>query len=253
MRLGADPEVFLQNNAGKMVSVIGYVGAGKENPLQVDNMPKGFTFQEDNVALEFGIPPAASADEFVSHIQSVQQEWLKRKPEFSFSKLSCTIFPEEEMQSPMAHIFGCEPDFNAWTGRVNKMPTPPHPFLRSAGGHIHVETTLNKREVIKAMDLFLGVPSVIMDQDGQERRKLYGKYGAFRPKPYGVEYRTLSNYWIFDEKYIRWAWRATEYALFNVSQGAKVDDWKDDIASAINGGDVKVAERLVKELNLEVV
>jgi hypothetical protein len=29
-----------------------------------------------------------------------------------------------------------------------------------------------------------------------ERRKLYGKPGAFRPKPYGCEYRVLSNAWV---------------------------------------------------------
>jgi len=65
MRLGADPEVFLQDKNNKFLSVIGKIGAGKFDPLQIEDMPKGFTLQEDNVALEFGIPPAATADEFV--------------------------------------------------------------------------------------------------------------------------------------------------------------------------------------------
>jgi hypothetical protein len=140
MRLGSDPEVFLQDKAGSPVSVIGYINADKWNPMQIPDMPEGYTLQEDNVALEYGIPPASSADEFVEHIQSVMAKSLEYLPELSFSKLSCIVFPEEQMQHPLAYVFGCEPDFNAWTKEMNPKPTPPHPLMRSAGGHVHVET-----------------------------------------------------------------------------------------------------------------
>jgi hypothetical protein len=40
-RCGADPEVFLQNNAGKPTSVIGLIKADKWNPMQIPDMPKG--------------------------------------------------------------------------------------------------------------------------------------------------------------------------------------------------------------------
>ena len=89
MRLGSDPEVFLQDKAGSPVSVIGYINADKWNPMQIPDMPEGYTLQEDNVALEYGIPPAADADEFVEHIQSVMAKSLEYLPELSFSKLSC--------------------------------------------------------------------------------------------------------------------------------------------------------------------
>jgi hypothetical protein len=45
------------------------------------------------------------------------------------------------------------------------------------------------------LDLRLAVPSLIWDKD-KKRRLLYGKAGCFRPKPYGMEYRTLSNAWL---------------------------------------------------------
>ena len=160
-------------------------GHDKWNPMQVPDMPQGFTFQEDNVAVEFGIPPAASAKEFVAHIQSVQKKFLEQHKNLTFSNLSCVVFPDEEMKHPAAHIFGCEPDFNAWNGHMNKKPNPPVPNMRSAGGHVHIETTLNKRHVIQACDLFLGVPSVLMDE-GEMRKQLYGKAGCFRPKSYLV-------------------------------------------------------------------
>jgi len=249
MRLGADPEIFLQNNAGNPISVIGYINADKWNPMQIPDMPAGYTLQEDNVALEFGIPPASNADEFVNHITSVMQKSLEYLPNLSFSNLSCIIFPEEQMRHPAAYIFGCEPDFDAWTKSINKSPKPPHELMRSAGGHIHVETNKNPLQVVRAMDLFLGVPSVLMD-NGEMRKQLYGKAGAHRPKSYGVEYRTLSNFWIFKENLIRWAWSNTERAL-----DFEGDLWElqDKIVRSINNNDKQLAQQLVDEFNLELV
>jgi hypothetical protein len=249
MRLGTDPEVFLQNAEGKPISAIGYIMADKWNPMQIPDMPKGFTLQEDNVSLEYGIPPASSADEFVRSINAVMDKSLSYLPELSFSKLSCIVFPEDQMQHPMAHIFGCEPDFNAWTGKTNKKPEPPHEFMRSAGGHIHVETEKDPITVVRNMDLFLGVPSILMD-NGEERRKLYGGPGAHRVKPYGVEYRTLSNFWIFEERLIQWVWRNTERAL---DSDIDVAAHADLIIEAIQGNNKAVAQQLVDTFSLEVV
>jgi len=249
MRLGSDPETFLVNAEGKPISAIGYIKADKWHPMQIPDMPKGFTLQEDNVSLEYGIPPAASAEEFIGSINAVMKRSLDYLPELSFSKMSCLIFPEDQMQHPLAHIFGCEPDYNAWTQKENIKPHPPHQFMRSAGGHIHVETTNDPITTVRNMDLFLGVPSVLMDS-GEERKKLYGSAGAHRVKPYGVEYRTLSNFWIFEDRLMTWVWNNTARALecdFDVSQYA------DSIIEAINGNNKIVARELVDHLGLEVV
>jgi hypothetical protein len=48
---------------------------------------------------------------------------------------------------------------------------------------------------IKFIDYLLFDYSKKWDKD-EERRALYGQRGAFRPKPYGVEYRSLSNAWV---------------------------------------------------------
>jgi len=212
-------------------------------------MPDGYTLQEDNVSLEYGIPPAATAEEFIRSINLVMRRSLDYVPNLSFSKMSCLIFPKEQMQHPAAHIFGCEPDSCAWTEKENESPRPPHKYMRSAGGHVHVETQKNPISVVKAMDLFLGVPSVLMDK-GEERKKLYGSAGAHRIKPYGVEYRTLSNFWIFEDRLIQWVWDNTSRALdsdFDLSSCA------DDIISAINKNDRTIAKKLVDHFGLEVV
>ena len=251
MRLGSDPEVFLINNAGKHISSIGFINANKWNPLQIPDMAKGFTLQEDNVSLEYGIPPAATVEEFAEYIEKVMQKSLEYVPNLGFSKLSCTIFDPDQMEHPDAHVFGCEPDYCAWTQDYNPAPRPPHPFMRSAGGHIHVETDLNPWTVVKNMDKYLGVPSVLMDK-GEDRKQLYGKAGACRIKPYGVEYRTLSNFWIFDRKLIEWVWRSTARALAD-SVNDDVDQHKDLILECINNNNKQLAESLCNELRLEVV
>lgn len=251
MRLGSDPEVFLQDAQGNPVSSIGYINADKWNPLQIPDMEKGYTLQEDNVTLEYGIPPAASADEFIHHINAVMEKSKEWIPNLSFSKLSCIVFPEEQMVHPAAHIFGCEPDFNAWTKDVNPAPCPPHPYMRSAGGHVHVETKKEPLAVVRAMDLFLSVPAVFMDE-GVLRKQLYGKAGACRPKPYGVEYRSLSNFWIFKNELIRWVWNNTERAVEAVGS-INFEDDKDVILKAVNDNDKDAAGYLVSKYNLEVL
>ena len=255
MRLGCDPEVFLVNNKGKLLSVIGKIGANKHNPKQIESLPLGFTLQEDNVALEFGIPPASSAKEFSDSIETVMQAGLSNLPGTWFSTLSCAIFPKDQMRSPEAFVFGCEPDYNAWTGEINQKPIPPHKFMRSSGGHVHIETTLDKQNVIRACDLFMGVPSVLMDS-GHARRALYGAAGCFRPKPYGVEYRTLSNFWIFKPELREWVWRATESALKYVIQDEKPKNLikcGPVIQECINTGNKDMAKQIVKDFGLEVV
>jgi len=249
-RCGADPEVFLQDSSGKPISAIGYIMADKWNPLQIPDMEKGFTLQEDNVSLEYGIPPAASSTEFIHHIKAVMERSKAWVPGLSFSNLSCIVFPEDQMEHPLAHVFGCEPDYNAWTGLSNPKPQPPHPFMRSAGGHVHIETQEDPWRVIKAVDLFLGVPSVLMDK-GEERKQLYGKAGACRIKSYGPEYRTLSNFWIFEERLIQWVWDNVGRALSNLSidfdaEGAVIQE-------AINGNNKDLAKHLVQKYSLEVV
>lgn len=243
-RAGADPEVFLVNAVGQLISCVGLVHGTKDSPMQIDGMPKGFTLQQDNVALEFGIPPAANKHEFVEYIMRVQaagKEFLKG---LSYSSSSCEVFPADQMNTAEAHVFGCEPDFNVWTGKENPSPQPPHRFMRSAGGHVHVETKLPPNEVGKAMDLFLGLPSLFKDVNGAPRRALYGKAGAVRYKPYGLEYRTLSNFWVLNAAHTAWVWDATEKAVDFVSCGFTVPP---EVEAVINTNNLQRAKELMAD------
>jgi len=229
--IGADPEFFLKNKH-RHVSAIGMIGGTKDFPRPLKR--KGFAVLEDNVSVEFNIAPCHDHKEFIAAIGYVMDDLRKRLKGYDFSQESAVVFDPDQLQHPQALEFGCEPDFNAWTKEMNPRPVATNASLRSAGGHVHVGTRENPIEVIRAMDLFLGVPSIKIDS-GTLRRQLYGKAGCYRQKPYGCEYRTLSNFWIFSEKLIEWVYNQTEKAIQFVEAGNTIDD-KDGHTIQHDGG-----------------
>jgi hypothetical protein len=174
--LGCDPEFFLKKD-NKHVTSIGLIGGDKNLPRALDD--KGHAVLEDNVAVEFNIPPAHDHAAFCASIQHVMAELQKELPDYEFSHESAVLFNKEDLWHPQAQEFGCEPDYNAWTNKINPRPKASDASLRSAGGHVHVGTDLDKIQVIRAMDLFLGVPSIKLDP-GTLRRQLYGKAGSLQ-------------------------------------------------------------------------
>jgi hypothetical protein len=52
--------------------------------------------------------------------------------------------------------------------------------------------------LITICDCLLGLPSIMLDRNPmqRERRTLYGMAGEYRKPDHGVEYRTLSNFWL---------------------------------------------------------
>lgn len=112
---------------------------------------------------------------------------------------------------------------------------------------------LNRISVIRAMDFFLGIPSLLLDND-KERRKLYGKAGAYRTPHYGVEYRTLSNFWMRDKKLVEWVFNQTYEALEFVRAGFTLTNYlgydETKIRDIINNNDIDAARDLCEQHNL---
>lgn len=259
LKLGCDPEIFLQDIDGKLRASCGLIGGTKEAPMPLDALGLGYAVQEDNVAIEFNIPPAESAKQFQESIARTL-EFLTNSIDGMYGlklvNMSAASFPKDQLEHPAARVFGCDPDFNAWTGRRNPKPKAEDETLRSCGGHVHVggydKSKLDTRQIIKTMDAYLGVPSVLMDK-GEMRKQLYGKRGAYRDKPYGCEYRTLSNFWIFDPALVDWVFRNTQRSVMAVDSQFVVDEYGDAILDAIDNNNKEAANWLVQELNLEVL
>lgn len=248
--IGADPEFFLMQN-GKYKSAVGLIGADKWNPLPIDNL--GNCIQEDNVSIEFNIQPSETLENFRSVINKVLKHLKHKFTDYEFSTASAAVFDEDELNTPQARLFGCEPDYNAWSMTKNHKPHASNRNLRSAGGHIHIGCELAQEkpiEIIRACDLFLGVPSIILDPS-TERRELYGMAGSYRKKDYGVEYRSLSNWWIFSEEMIRWVYENTHKAIEFVKNNNSIDsDDAYNIQKCINTSDIEAYKYLTLKYNL---
>jgi len=251
--LGSDPELFLVDHFGDLRSAIGLIGGSKKHPRPVLDKP-GFAVQEDNVALEFNIPPSKSREDFINNL-SVMLEFLENEVRglgLILAIKPSAYFPQEQLQSEQAKAFGCDADFNAWTMEQNPKPVCNDDTFRTCGGHVHFNTKLPVVQVVRAMDLFLGVPSVLLDTD-TERRKLYGSAGCYRFTTYGGEYRTLSNFWLADQKLMGWCWDKTQEAIQYTADNVELDD--DDflidhaelIQQCINTSDRKLAKELMNE------
>lgn len=256
--IGADPELFLADSNGKFISAINKFGGTKDHPRPM-GIGDGFGVLEDNVMVEFNIPPAMSDRQFSEHIQKALNaiEGEAKGMGLSLANNASCRLDADQLADWQAFVFGCEPDYCAYTGDKNPRPnTEDDPTFRSAGGHVHIGAGANMSladccVAVPFCDLFLGVPSVFWDTD-TERKKLYGKAGAFRMKPYGFEYRTLSNFWIFNSTYHTWVYHAAQKAVEMYKSGFDLRPFYSDLQEAINNNNKDVARDLAKQFNLVI-
>jgi hypothetical protein len=267
--IGADPEFFLEQN-GLLRSAIDRIGGNKHSPRPLGDR-KGFFVQEDNVAVEFNIPPQTEVEGFVEAIEWSIKEISKEVACFSFKPafLPAALFPPLELRDARAQQFGCEPDYNAWNNSLaNPKPHASNERLRSCGGHVHVGyptgAIQNVEHLIQMMDLYLGVPSIMMDED-TDRRQLYGKAGSYRAQPWGGEYRVLSCFWLRDKKYSKWVFEQTHRAVDKVLElqeqlgtekyrkFVEAHDLGDEIQEVINHSNVNLAQKLIQHHDLSMV
>lgn len=261
--IGSDPEVVL-TKGGQPWSAIGLIGGTKDVPRKTKH---GWVL-EDNVLAEFNTKPSKSAKQFIKNHRLVLQdlEELVKPLDLDISIQATAHYPMEQLRSKKVQEFGCEPDWNAWTLEKNPRPDAAGETLRSCGGHVHVcmpdpdEYETKRADLVKVLDLLLGVPSVILDTN-QERRQLYGKAGAHRPKykdmghPYdGVEYRVLSNFWLASDQLMAWVFNNAQLAILEFHYYLHIIHTYDNVAGrvveTINSGDVLSACSLVKEFNI---
>jgi hypothetical protein len=205
--IGCDPEVFILNSEdGKPLSAEGLIGGTKHQPIW--NKAMTHSLQEDNVMAEIGIKAANTKEDFSNRIQQALDDITHVKG-FKISLSANENFEKAMLETPQASESGCTPDFNVYERSMNTPVDLSSITTRYAGGHIHIG--LGKRHntwmheydpelLIKAMDWYVGLP--LMRKEGVYKSKLqqYRRLGNFRVKPYGVEYRSPSNSWIFSDK-----------------------------------------------------
>jgi hypothetical protein len=215
------------------------------------------------MALEFNIDPAASEDEFCINVQEVLNTMKRMVPDYEVVAVPVADFTMDylKQQPKEALELGCDPDYNAWSGMANPRPDGERP-MRTASGHVHIGWSDKEnsqdgnhiercRMAARQMDFYLGLPSLMYDADVR-RREMYGKAGAMRIKPYGVEYRTLSNAWLNSKDLIAWVYRATQRGMQELLNGNDLSKKYGDIQDIINSSNVKKAKAIIKAEKIEV-
>lgn len=134
VKIGADPEIFLiDKQTNKPKSSIGIIGGTKHEPIDIG---QGCALQEDNVMTEFCIPPATNAEDLNKSITYALEVIDKKiKPlNLEIAIVPSLSFEFSELDNYNAQMFGCDPDYSAWTKQVNIAPQPsPELLLRCAG------------------------------------------------------------------------------------------------------------------------
>jgi len=219
--LGTDPEVFLfSEETNHFFPSQGITKGTKEEPYTIPSLGEGFSTQVDNVMTEFNIPASSSPEEFSQNIQKVL-DWIQNNlPKELVVKIQPSAeFTEDMLNSDVAQLLGCSADFDAYSGENVSVTSLAHTLERYAGGHIHIgypSPNVDKNEkIVKWMDIYTGLPSVFLDED-DKRKKYYGTPGRYREKSFGVEYRTLSNWWIKTPKLREWIFKQAEKAYYAV-------------------------------------
>lgn len=120
-----------------------------------------------------------------------------------------TITPEElATLDDRSQVFGCAESQNTikkLSGKI-KVDAKTYPY-RSAGGHIHIGAysllqykicQTQAKRLVNILDIIVGNTCVLIDRDegNKIRRQVYGKAGEYRKPAHGLEYRTLSNFWL---------------------------------------------------------
>ena len=224
--IGADPEVFLTDELeladrapddlviddplllhvadekGAIIPAVGYIKGTKYEPFTPPDAPAGFGLQEDNVMLEFNIPPCSHERDFANHIEMGMGYLWKHIPKgYGISDKPAHKFTSTQLDSPQAKAIGCAIDFDAYEGGRPRNNHPVLSNLRTCGGHIHIGGDFNCPEFVVALfcDAVLGIIlglNALDTKGAADRKRWYGQAGIYRPTTYGIEYRTPSNLWI---------------------------------------------------------
>ena len=260
--VGSDPEFFLEDGKGKFIPACGLIGGSKEEP-QFFNKDGFSAVLEDNVMVEFNTKPARNRYEFSQHVYLAMNHAISIAEQKGLlaSITPSAVFSPEFLCSSQAQEIGCLGDNNAWTGEANPRQTAADlGLVRVAGGHLHISYEFNgempdkqdREKLIRYLDLGLGVPFTWMDRD-DTRRRFYGKAGAYRAKDYGVEYRTLSNYWLRDERLMDFVFDQIEWTFNVLNMGMAMEPAIERmVQQAINLPDRGVVEELCSEFNIKI-
>lgn len=265
--IGCDPEFFLSKNGN-------IIGSEKAIPEEGFHNNYGKIIR-DGIQCEINPNSATCRETLAYNIQDCFKQMINQmkitKFKTDFSQTVAITKKEMDSLSPQSKIFGCAPSFNAYT-KTNEISIKDASsyMKRSAGGHIHLGTNnnifttterkkLTPERLIPLLDILVGNTCVLLDRDegNIERRKVYGKAGEFRIPTHGIEYRTLSNFWLNSYQLFSFATGMARYAVNTLINTTRKNPYEktflkavkqENIINAINNNDFNLAYENFKKI-----
>src|SRR3990167_11232915 len=205
--LGCDPEFFFTRE-GKIIGAERVIPEeGLQSTYSAYSKLKALVL--DGVQVELHTSPGSCREgqaSQISHAFRVLRDHLKTMENVQTSFEGVVTVPRHELNtlSEKSKILGCASSLNYYDKRAMVGIKNPATYQkRSAGGHIHLGSLAPqvfkvRERLVPLLYILLGNQCVLIDRDPNAalRRKHYGRAGEYRLPKYGLEYRTLSNFWL---------------------------------------------------------
>ena len=200
---GADPEFPLTTKNGVPVAPWVITKGTKDNHELIGG--GDCELHSDGVALEvnFNAAHGHSFKKRVRYVYNLVKSYCQERGAYISVAPEFRGYSKDILEHPLVtSAIGCNLDYSAYS-QATSIPRPPpvdsiKGDMRYFGGHLHFGYDISlcpPWAFVRFVEALVYLP--IMRYDSQkERRKYYGCAGLFRPKSYGVEYRTPSNFWV---------------------------------------------------------
>lgn len=198
LMFGTDAEFFLIDADGNVIPASQVVPGTKSEPFKLDNG----VCHPDGLSLEVGCPPADTPEGMLTNLFAVLEEVTEKylKP------AGVTIAPFMEARlsqvkgaTPADLEFGCGSEYDVNSHEIYKQSDRSlTQRTRYSGFHVHLGYTSDQPDsyytyqdagrLIRILDILVKSYDLNTTCD---RARQYGGLGAFRIKPYGIEYRCM--------------------------------------------------------------
>lgn len=193
--ISTDVEGFIRSPKGDYIPAERVLGGSKGNAQAVG---KGVVAHPDNVMAEFALAGPCKPENFQDRVQSAVRLLRKHIHPLDIMFSPCVEFSDDWLKkAKLAEEIGCEPDWQGDCMRIS-ITTEQLGNYRGAGGHLHFDlnSQISPDYAATVCDCTVGLAAVAYGEKQGRRRQFYGLPSLYRPKPYGLEYRTLSNWWV---------------------------------------------------------
>lgn len=193
IKYGVDLEFFVKDENKNIVSLPSAIIGSKKNPIRQRN---GGVLHKDNALLEIATPPCYSVAQLIKNVSWQINDVMNFLPKgHTLFASSYQDIDREILRSDKENMsIGCNPVSNAY-GRKFKQKLDK--TGRGAGLHIHMSPVHKDhvKDLIKQLDVSIGMPSLFMDEDCK-RRETFGRAGNYRARP--LKIKDLNDYRIVE-------------------------------------------------------